>query len=193
MTTTTATATITAIATTASATTTCILPTFFRICVQVTYGRAAICFSEWFSYPGRDTHLDFAATTTTSNLVLVLRPQPPRVDMDLFVRPFTRDSWIALGFMSAVLLTGTALPFLLFPGYFSKDGSSNSSGYRIVNLSAMGFLILIDAFYGGAMTMFFSTEITIPLNSLRDVLRDDTWMLIIHKGKIVTTNSLLLV
>ncbi len=51
-----------------------------------------------------------------------------------------------------------------------------------MNLTTMLFFVLINAYYGGAMTMFFTSERKIPLESIRDVLRDDTWELIIQKG-----------
>ena len=33
------------------------------------------------------------------------------------------------------------------------------------------FFVLINAFYGGALTMFFTSEQTIPFNSIEDVMR----------------------
>ncbi len=46
----------------------------------------------------------------------------------------------------------------------------------------MIFFVLINAYYGGAMTMFFTSERKIHMESIRDVLRDETWELIIQKG-----------
>ncbi len=87
-------------------------------------------------------------------MFLVLTPQPPEYDMDLFIRPFTGDSWASLGVMAGVLLFASGIPYVLFPDYFEATAS-----HRVVNLATMGFFILINAFYGGAMTMFFTSEI----------------------------------
>ncbi len=43
--------------------------------------------------------------------------------MDLFIQPFTDDSWISLGFMTAVLLVGGALPYIFFPQQFEGSDS----------------------------------------------------------------------
>ena len=45
------------------------------------------------------------------------------------------------------------------------------------------FFILINTFYGGAMTMFFSSEITLPFETIRDVTRAyPTWNLMVNEG-----------
>jgi hypothetical protein len=33
------------------------------------------------------------------------------------------------------------------------------------------FFVLLNAFYGGALTMFFTSEITIPFNNIYEVMR----------------------
>ena len=38
-------------------------------------------------------------------------------------------------------------------------------------MSIWFLFVLINAFYGGALTMFFVAELKIPFNSLRDVLK----------------------
>ena len=46
------------------------------------------------------------------------------------------------------------------------------------------FFLLIDAYYGGAMTMFFTSEIKIPFESIRDVIREyPSWKLMMKQGK----------
>ena len=45
------------------------------------------------------------------------------------------------------------------------------------------FFILINTFYGGAMTMFFTSEITLPFETIRDVMRTyPTWNLMVNTG-----------
>ena len=41
----------------------------------------------------------------------------------------------------------------------------------IIEVSLWFFFVLINAYYGGALTMFFVSEITLPFNTLRDVLK----------------------
>jgi hypothetical protein len=43
--------------------------------------------------------------------------------------------------------------------------------------------LLLNAFYGGAMTMFFTSTISIPFEGIVDVMRDyPTWKLMFYKG-----------
>ena len=45
------------------------------------------------------------------------------------------------------------------------------------------FFILINTFYGGAMTMFFTSEVTLPFETIRDVMRTyPSWNLMVNEG-----------
>ena len=55
--------------------------------------------------------------------------------------------------------------------------------YSIIEVSLWFFFVLINAYYGGALTMFFVSEITVPFNTLRDVLQVfPEWNLIFPTG-----------
>ena len=41
----------------------------------------------------------------------------------------------------------------------------------IIQTSLWMFFLLVNAYYGGALTMFFISELTLPFNTLRDVLQ----------------------
>ena len=41
----------------------------------------------------------------------------------------------------------------------------------IIQTSLWMFFLLVNAYYGGALTMFFVSELTLPFNTLRDVLQ----------------------
>jgi hypothetical protein len=43
----------------------------------------------------------------------------------------------------------------------------------------------LDAYYGGALTMFFSSEVKVPFQGIRDVIRSyPEWILMIQAGDI---------
>ncbi len=140
-------------------------------------GDFALSLSSWYYQLDRNPLMDFSIFTW-DNMVLILTPQPPQVDLELFTRPFTKDAWLSLAVMVAVLLTAMALPYTLFPSYLES-----TTAFRIIYFSTMGFFILINAFYGGAMTMFFTSDIRIPLETITDVMRDSTWRLIVQEGE----------
>ncbi len=137
--------------------------------------------SEWRYFIERNPLLDFVPTSA-DYLYLVLTPQPPKVDLDLFIRPFTDDAWVSIGAMVGVLLGTTIIPYILFPNFFEE-----TNGFRVVQIVTMLFFVLINAFYGGAMTMFFTSEIKVPFEGIRDVMRDDSWVLIVQHGRMPTS------
>lgn len=45
------------------------------------------------------------------------------------------------------------------------------------------FFILINTFYGGAMTMFFTSEVSLPFETIRDVMKNyPSWNLMVNGG-----------
>ena len=72
--------------------------------------------------------------------------------------------------------------FAFCPYYFVKN-YENTSANKIIIFSIWGSFVLINAFYGGALTMFFVSEITIPFNDIRDVLKNfPAWNIIFMNG-----------
>ncbi len=55
--------------------------------------------------------------------------------------------------MTAVLLVILAVPYILL-SYFEA-----TSGYMISYTTAWYFFVLLNAFYGGALTMFFTSQV----------------------------------
>ncbi len=104
--------------------------------------------------PERVPILDFSVTAGNP-FVLALTPQPASLDMGLFVRPFTPLSWRAILAMTAVLLSA-----LLFPhAVLSGSEFEGAAGYMMAYTVAWYFFVLLNAFYGGALTMFFTSQV----------------------------------
>ena len=55
-----------------------------------------------------------------------------------------------------------------------KD-STGSDSFKIIGLSSWGFFILINAFYGGALTMFFTSNPDPPFETLRQAFDNPDW------------------
>ena len=53
---------------------------------------------------------------------LVLTPQPPKVDVLLYVRPFTSNSWGAIGVVVLVMLVGLIVPYIVVRNVESTVG-----------------------------------------------------------------------
>ena len=116
-------------------------------------------------------------TTTADFEMVVLTPQPAEVDIGLFIRPFRDDVWTAIMIMSTLIITVILVPYGLIQ-YFEY-----TNGFMIAQISGWFFFVLLNAFYGGALTMFFSSEITIPFENMKDVIRAyPDWNLIYMTG-----------
>ncbi len=108
--------------------------------------------------------MDFISTST-NRVVLALTPQPPEVDTGLFIRPFRDDAWSGVGVIFLIILVCIIIPYAAISYYEHTDG------YMMTSTTAWYFFVLLNAYYGGALTMFFTSEISIPFNSIEDVMR----------------------
>ena len=149
----------------------------FRLFDKVINGEFALSLSTWSHVVERNPLMDFLPLMSDRR-ILALTPQPAEVDAALYFRPFVRDAWLFLGATSAFLLVCLEVPSRLFPHFFES-----TSSFRIVHITSMGFLILMNAYYGGAMTMFFTNDVSIPFENIRDVMRDSSWDLIVKEGR----------
>ena len=60
---------------------------------------------------------------------------------------------------------------------------ANTSAFSIITTAGWFFFVLINAYYGGALTMFFVSEITLPFNTIRDALKAfPTWTIMYQAG-----------
>ena len=131
---------------------------------SVIKGEYHLSLSQWLWRSERYGLMDFVTTTTQSN-VLALTPQPAEVDFGLFIRPFQLDAWFCiLGLFVSILIT--ILGPYVFINYYEQ-----TEAFKFASLSTWLFFLIINAYYGGALTMFFTSELTIPFDSIEDVMR----------------------
>ena len=71
-------------------------------------------------------------------------------------------------------------------GSHSQTNGTNSDSLKIASLSGWYFFVLINAFYGGALTMFFVSLPTLPFDDVIGVLREyPDWKLIFLKVRTI--------
>ena len=123
-------------------------------------------FTDWFWTIQREPILDFIIFCTDSYL-LAYSPKPPAVDIGLFIRPFRNESWYWIIGMMLLLILLLLLPYIWRLGVSWEDTQS----FQITKTAGWIFFLLLNAFYGGAMTMFFASEPPLPFNTLREAMQ----------------------
>ncbi len=103
----------------------------------------------------RQNILDMAPLMSNS-MVLALTPQSPRVDMSFFLRPFTGPSWLVITIITVLIFFMVVPPYLLVPAY------ENAESHLIASTTGWIFFTLVNAYYSGALTMFFTSDFTMP-------------------------------
>ena len=143
---------------------------------DVLTGKYPIGINGWIRNPARARVLEFVPIIKTAAILCYI-PTAPEVDPGLFIRPFTNDVWHAIAIILSIGLIIFISPYFFVKGWGTMKANS------IIEVSLWCFFVLINAYYGGALTMFFVSEITVPFNTLRDVLQVfPEWNLIFPTG-----------
>ena len=108
--------------------------------------------------------------TGKDTLVLALTPKPAEVDFGLFIRPFRNEAWVCIFALCVVILITILIPYGLVDDY------EQTEAFTCVTVSAWIFFVVINAYYGGAMTMFFTSEFSVQFNSIEDVMRHSPYI-----------------
>ena len=132
---------------------------------NVVRGKYDTSISAWDWNLERSNVVQFVLVTK-NNRILVWEPKNPEIDFGVFIRPITADSWVAI-----ILTTCFTLSLIAFTSVCIPSIAENSDGRKLMIISIQYFFIFINAYYGGALTMFFTSSIRIPLDTLRDTLQ----------------------
>lgn len=119
--------------------------------------------STWLSDTFRQPVLDMTATFY-GPLVMALTPQAREFDFELFIRPFRTEVWyciVAISILVLVLLFSLQLSLTRF--YESTDG------FFLLCFSGWCFFTLVYSYYGGALTMFFTSDFRVPFSNVKEV------------------------
>ena len=143
---------------------------------DVVTGKYPVSFVQWRVDALRWSILDYLMTYPERTM-LAITPQSPAVDMGLFIRPFRADSWNAiLGMAFLMILTLTL-------SYLCNSNNESSDSVMIIITTSWYFFVLLNAFYGGALTMFFSTAIDLPFVTTREAMHAyPDWKLMMKQG-----------
>ncbi len=118
--------------------------------------------------------MDFTTGFTTDSMEAVTNKLHRPFDITFFLRPFTTASWAYIIVFTMATITIANLPL------WKK---ADSISHRIVMISSWMFFLLINAYYGGALTMFFSSAPGRPFETVREgLLKYPEWKLTVAKA-----------
>ncbi|TRY77456.1 hypothetical protein TCAL_08548 [Tigriopus californicus] len=145
--------------------------TFVGAMGAVIHGGFDLSLSSWLAVPERSPLLDMEPTYIIRNVMAIV-PKPLKVDLKFFQHPFSIEAWQGI-LLVAFLICVTIIPPSLLLGNYE-----NTDAYNWASLSAWSFFLLINSFYGGALTMFFSTKAAPPFSQFHEVVQAyPTWIL----------------
>ena len=146
---------------------------------DVVNGKYQIALSTWYSFYERNTVVDLDVMIQWDLSVVSIILKPPNIDSDLFIRPFSMESWALIISVFIVQISINALSKLMSKLIMIKKCSFE----KVVNLVSWFTFVVIYAFYSGALTMFFSTPAILPFDSIEDVLYAvPSWKLLMLHG-----------
>ena len=128
-------------------------------------GEYHMTISSWSWSFERNSLMDFVSVGGNEFFALALTPQAAELDFGLFIRPFQDEAWLLILASIMMIVITIVVPYSLLSYY------EQTESFKLASLFSWLFFLLINAYYGGALTMFFIGEITLPFNSIEDVMR----------------------
>ena len=128
-------------------------------------------FSTWVMNSERHDKFDFIPIVP-ERMVLASMSDPSTYlggDTGLLMRPFRKETWIAILLMIFLLMATTKLftfELKITKKTFDFSGKIRNIAYVTVSF----FFLLILAYYEGALIMFFSTDNSIVFDDIKDVI-----------------------
>ena len=108
---------------------------------------------------------------------MVANPRASEAALDLFIRPFRREAWIGISVCLSLILGMSILPYFSLRDYFSTNG------FRLFAIIGWLFFVLLEIYFSGTLTMFFTSEAPFPFETVEDVIRAyPNWKLKYPKG-----------
>ncbi len=134
-----------------------------------------IALSVWAPFPERINLADFTMAVVNMPKGMIINKENIPLDFTFFVRPFTFDSWLAI--IGCLVVLAPVIVYFHWSEWISEENLSR----RVAVLCGWTLFVLLSAFYGGALTMFFSSAIPFPFTELREGLRNG-WEMVIQSG-----------
>jgi hypothetical protein len=120
--------------------------------------------SAWVWMTERSEIMSLVTIITTNN-VIVWTQTNQEIDYCLFVRPFSPASWVAILLMTIIATT------CIFITQYVIPNADCTNAQHIMVTTLFIFYVLLSAYHGGAMTMFFTSSTHNIFEDVVDVIR----------------------
>ena len=111
---------------------------------------------------------------------MFLRSTAPKTDFGFFLRPFQSDLWILT--LSLLILSMIAVIGV-------QKCHQYTDVRRCIQLSAWILFIVVNAYYGGALTMFFLSHSKVPFSNIQEALKYSEWKVTFQNGENIHLES----
>ena len=145
---------------------------------KAVYDVIDISLATWMDTRDRRDVIDQSFNFYKRPITIYLNKGAQPFDSTMFLRPFTQDSW------QLYLVTCICVAMSVFaPSYAFKDWTDSWYSHRVSVLFGWLLFVLTNAYYGGALTMFFSSSPSLPFHSMIEGLQlHPHWKMIINEA-----------
>ena len=138
-------------------------------------------YSTWRWTPSRDDMFDYAHILDDRKVLVALGDIKQQA-VGIFTQPFNKYAWGFTLFMIILFISiSIALPIL--QKRYKRHNETFERASRLVVFLMWFCYTLVEIYYEGALTMFFSTESQNPFENIREVMRAyPDWKLLMQEG-----------
>ena len=102
--------------------------------------------------------------------------------MGIFMRPFNKNAWVVF-FLTIIVLLLTTMTLLYLQNWYGQHIKTFQKISKCIIFLTWFCYMLIEIYYEGALTMFFSTKSRNPFENIRDVMKAyPDWKLLMQSG-----------
>lgn len=125
---------------------------------------------------------DYIPVVTDRMVLAIMKKSMRRTPLDLFFRPFTKHVWVTMGTISVAIIVLLTTLFYLRKYFPDQNITWTKTNRKLLFIASLCFLLL-EIHFESTLTMFLTTYIEIPLNSVKDVIREyPDWRLLMRSG-----------
>ena len=144
-----------------------------RVVGNVVNGTYPLCISVWHHMDWRHEMLDYAFMGTGRKFVIAYLPSSTSYDIWLFIKPFRHDTWLCIAVGSLLMIPTMFYGYRYERKFHQQNGKKDKlAGIKLLFIIGwLFFIVTLNGFYDGALTMFFADETPADFDSELELLK----------------------